>query len=37
MSFTGTVEHYENFYSKFVSSRNLVVWLPPGYSDRGEA
>ena len=40
MSLTGTLERYENFYSKQVAFRNVDVWLPPGYeyeSDRRHA
>jgi enterochelin esterase-like enzyme len=28
----GTIERYDNFASEFVSSRNIDVWLPDGYS-----
>ncbi|MBX7053239.1 MAG: esterase [Flavobacteriales bacterium] len=30
---SGRIERYENFPSKFVSSRNIDVWLPEGYND----
>lgn len=36
MNLTGTVEHYENLYSKHVSFRSVDVWLPPGYSEHGD-
>jgi predicted alpha/beta superfamily hydrolase len=29
----GRIERYENFQSKYVSNRNIDVWLPSGYSD----
>ena len=25
------MDHFENFYSKFVDFRNVDVWFPPGY------
>jgi len=28
----GTIKHYEKFPSKFVTPRNIDVWLPEGYS-----
>jgi predicted alpha/beta superfamily hydrolase len=31
MSFAGSLDHFENFYSKFVDFRNVDVWCPPGY------
>ena len=29
----GTLNHYEDFESEFVESRNVDVWLPDGYDD----
>lgn len=29
---SGTIQHFANFKSKFVDSRNVDVWLPDGYS-----
>ena len=29
---TGTIQHFENFASKFVEARNVDVWLPNGYN-----
>lgn len=29
---SGTIERIENFKSKFVTERNIDVWLPPNYS-----
>jgi predicted alpha/beta superfamily hydrolase len=39
MRLTGTLERFENFYSKHVAFRNVDVWLPPDYdeSDRRHA
>ena len=31
------IEHYKNFPSEFIPSRNIEVWLPPGYSPEGKA
>jgi predicted alpha/beta superfamily hydrolase len=31
---SGTLERFENFPSQYVSSRNVEVWLPEGYSAR---
>jgi predicted alpha/beta superfamily hydrolase len=31
MSIAAKLEHFENFYSKFVDFRNVDIWLPPGY------
>jgi predicted alpha/beta superfamily hydrolase len=31
VSTAGTINHYENFYSRFVDFRNVDVWLPPEY------
>ncbi|MGL2964005.1 alpha/beta hydrolase [Flavobacterium sp. RSB2_4_14] len=31
---TGKLEHFENFKSQFVDSRNIDVWLPDGYSKK---
>jgi enterochelin esterase-like enzyme len=31
---TGEIRHYENFKSNFVTSRNVDVWLPNGYSQK---
>ena len=31
---SGTIQHFENFKSKFIDSRNVDVWLPDGYSDK---
>ena len=31
MSMAGSLDHFENFYSKFVDFRNVDVWCPPGY------
>jgi enterochelin esterase-like enzyme len=28
----GTIKHFENFSSKFVTARNIDVWLPESYS-----
>ncbi len=36
MSLAVTLEHFENFYSKFVDFRNVDVWLPPGYEQQGD-
>jgi predicted alpha/beta superfamily hydrolase len=33
MNIVGTIQRHENFPSKFVSARNVDVWLPPGYSE----
>jgi predicted alpha/beta superfamily hydrolase len=30
----GTLEQFENFYSKFVAFRNVDVWLPPGVDEQ---
>ncbi len=30
---SGKIERVENFQSKFVTPRNVDVWLPEGYSD----
>lgn len=30
----GTIERLENFTSKYISSRNIDVWLPPNYSSQ---
>jgi enterochelin esterase-like enzyme len=29
---TGTIQHFNNFPSKFVAARNVDVWLPNGYN-----
>ena len=29
----GKIERIEDFQSKYVSSRNLDIWLPEGYSE----
>ena len=29
------MDHFENFYSKFVDFRNVDVWFPPGYERDG--
>ena len=31
---SGSIERIENFKSKYVSSRNIDVWLPDNYSDK---
>lgn len=31
---TGTIKRFENFTSKYVSTRNVDVWLPDGYTDK---
>jgi predicted alpha/beta superfamily hydrolase len=31
---SGTLERMENFPSKYVTSRNVDIWLPDGYSDK---
>ncbi len=36
MSLAGTLEHFENFYSKHVDFRNVDVWFPPGYEQGDE-
>ena len=28
---TGSLTHYANFASRYVSARNVDVWCPPGY------
>jgi predicted alpha/beta superfamily hydrolase len=33
MSLTGTIERFDNFYSKYVTFRNLDVWLPPDFDN----
>jgi len=30
---TGTIKHFENFDSKFVTDRNIDVWLPSNYDE----
>ena len=30
---SGKIEHFDNFKSSFVDARNIVVWLPDGYSE----
>lgn len=37
MNLTGTLVHYDNFYSKFVAHRHLDIWLPPEYGQRDGA
>lgn len=32
--FSGTIQRFENFTSKFVAARNVDVWLPDGYSSK---
>lgn len=32
----GSIEHFENFESKFVVTRNVDVWLPEGYTPEKE-
>jgi predicted alpha/beta superfamily hydrolase len=32
MSITGALDHFENFYSKYVDFRNVDVWFPHGYT-----
>jgi predicted alpha/beta superfamily hydrolase len=34
MSNTGVLDHFENFYSKYVDFRNVDVWFPPGHDPR---
>lgn len=36
MSIVGTLEHFENFYSKYTDFRNGVVWFPPGYEHQSD-
>jgi predicted alpha/beta superfamily hydrolase len=36
MSIIGALEHFENFYSKYIDFRNVDVWLPPGYEQRND-
>jgi predicted alpha/beta superfamily hydrolase len=31
---TGKVQHFPNFKSQYVESRNIDVWVPNGYSDK---
>jgi predicted alpha/beta superfamily hydrolase len=31
---SGTIRHYENFSSKYVTARNVDVWLPDGFSSQ---
>jgi len=31
---SGKIERIENFHSKYVTSRNIDIWLPEGYSDQ---
>lgn len=31
---SGTIRRFENFESKFVTARNIDVWLPDGYSSK---
>lgn len=34
MPFSGRVERLQDFASRYVSARNVDIWLPPGYSDK---
>lgn len=36
MSIIGTLDHFENFYSKFVDFRNVDVWFPSGYESQSD-
>ena len=36
MSIAGTLDHFENFYSKYVDFRNVDIWFPPGYEQGNE-
>lgn len=36
MSFAVTLDHFENFYSRYVDFRNVDVWCPPGYEQSQE-
>jgi predicted alpha/beta superfamily hydrolase len=36
MRVAGTLDHLENFYSKYVDFRHVHVWLPPAYGQGGE-
>ncbi len=29
----GKIERIKNFHSRYISSRNIDIWLPDGYSD----
>jgi predicted alpha/beta superfamily hydrolase len=31
---SGTLQHFSNFKSQYIASRNVDVWLPDGYSDK---
>ncbi len=31
---SGKIERLDNFHSKYVTSRNIDIWLPEGYSDK---
>lgn len=31
---SGTIQHFENFHSVFVTPKNIDVWLPDGYSPK---
>jgi predicted alpha/beta superfamily hydrolase len=31
---SGKIERIENFQSKYVTSRNIDIWLPEGYNDQ---
>lgn len=33
---SGAMEKFASFQSKFVAPRNVDVWLPPGYAERGQ-
>ncbi|MFT3895249.1 MAG: alpha/beta hydrolase-fold protein [Anaerolineales bacterium] len=37
MNEMGTLQHFENFPSRFVTPRHIDVWCPPGYSGSAEA
>ena len=37
MNTAGTLDRFENFYSRYVEFRNVDVWLPPGYGPDGAA
>jgi predicted alpha/beta superfamily hydrolase len=30
---SGTIERLQNFQSEYITSRNIDIWLPEGYSD----
>ena len=36
MNGVGTIHRHEMFPSRFISARNVDVWLPPGYAEHGD-